>query len=124
LIQRCPSCAWKFQIKYGFEDFGIRNNFPYWKFSNFGLEFELKTCEASGVWIWVEFDEILIQTPGFDDIWTKNSYLHTDDRSIMKRSLEFQICEFIELLQEFDLNFDTGYFRIGLINGFNSWLRP
>jgi hypothetical protein len=39
----------KFQTKYGFEDFGIRNNFPYWKFSNFGLEFELKTWEASRV---------------------------------------------------------------------------
>jgi hypothetical protein len=32
----------KFQIKYGIEYFEIRNTFSYWKFSNFGIEFELK----------------------------------------------------------------------------------
>jgi hypothetical protein len=74
-----------FQIKYGFEDFGIRNNFAYWKFSKFGTKFELKTWEASRVWIWIEFDEILIQTPEFDDIWTRNSCLHMDDRSLVKK---------------------------------------
>jgi hypothetical protein len=30
----------------------------------------------------------------------------------MNRSLEFQICEFIDLLQEFDLNFDFGYMEL------------
>jgi hypothetical protein len=30
--------------------------------------------------------------------------LHLDDRSLIKRSLEFQICEIIDLLSEFDLN--------------------
>jgi hypothetical protein len=36
-----------FQIKYGFEYFEIWNNFPYWNFSKFGLEFELKIMEGS-----------------------------------------------------------------------------
>jgi hypothetical protein len=38
----------KNQIKYGFEAFEIRNNFPYWDFSSFGIEFELKNKEALG----------------------------------------------------------------------------
>jgi hypothetical protein len=32
----------KFQIKCGFEGFEIRNNFPYWNFSKFGVGFELE----------------------------------------------------------------------------------
>jgi hypothetical protein len=39
---------------------------------------------------------------------------------LMRRSLEFQICEFTDLLLEFDLNFDLGLLRIGLIKGFDS----
>jgi hypothetical protein len=42
----------------------------------------------------------------------------------MKRSLEFQICEFIDSLQEFDLNFDFGYMEMGLTNGFDPLLKP
>jgi hypothetical protein len=38
----------KIQIKYGFEAFEIRNNFPYWDFSCFRIEFELKIKEALG----------------------------------------------------------------------------
>jgi hypothetical protein len=34
-----------FQIKYVFEAFKIRNNFPHWNFSKFGLGFELKIKE-------------------------------------------------------------------------------
>jgi hypothetical protein len=37
-----------FQIKYGFEAFEIRNNFPYWNFSSFRTEFELKIKESLG----------------------------------------------------------------------------
>jgi hypothetical protein len=36
-----------FKIKYGCEGIEIRNNFPYWKFSKFGIEFELKFREGS-----------------------------------------------------------------------------
>jgi hypothetical protein len=36
-----------FKIKYGCEGIKIRNNFPYWKFSKFGIEFELKFREGS-----------------------------------------------------------------------------
>jgi hypothetical protein len=36
-----------FQIKYGYEGIKIRNNFPYWNFSKFGIEFELKFREYS-----------------------------------------------------------------------------
>jgi hypothetical protein len=32
----------KFQIKYIFVSNLIRNNFPYWNFSKFGIEFELE----------------------------------------------------------------------------------
>jgi hypothetical protein len=32
----------KIQIKYGFEEFEIRNNFPYWNFLKFGVGFELE----------------------------------------------------------------------------------
>jgi hypothetical protein len=39
----------KIQIKYDFEGFKIRNNFPYWKFSKFEIEFELKFKEAPRV---------------------------------------------------------------------------
>jgi spore cortex formation protein SpoVR/YcgB (stage V sporulation) len=38
----------KIQIKYGFEYFGIRNNFTHWKFSKSMLEFELKIKESLG----------------------------------------------------------------------------
>jgi hypothetical protein len=38
-----------FQIKYGFEDFKIRNNFPYWNISKFKIEFELKIRKCSRV---------------------------------------------------------------------------
>jgi hypothetical protein len=31
----------KFQINYGFVETEIRNNFPYWEFSKFGIQFEL-----------------------------------------------------------------------------------
>jgi hypothetical protein len=36
-----------FQIKYGCEGMKIRNNFPYWIFLKFGIEFELKFREGS-----------------------------------------------------------------------------
>jgi hypothetical protein len=37
----------KIEIKYGFEGFDERNNFPYRNFSRFEMEFELKFREAS-----------------------------------------------------------------------------
>jgi hypothetical protein len=37
----------KFQIKCGCEGNKRRNNFPYWSFSKFDLEFELKTRKGS-----------------------------------------------------------------------------
>jgi hypothetical protein len=38
----------KNQIEYDFEAFEIRNNFPAWNFSKFGIEFELKIKGALG----------------------------------------------------------------------------
>jgi hypothetical protein len=38
----------KFQIKYGFKGFELRNNFPYWNFSKFEIEFEFKNQVALG----------------------------------------------------------------------------
>jgi hypothetical protein len=37
-----------FKIKYGFEDFEMRNNFHYCNFSKFRIEFELKIKETLG----------------------------------------------------------------------------
>jgi hypothetical protein len=51
----------KFQVKYGFEEFGIRNNFPYRNVLIFEMDFELKFKKASRVWIWIEFDEIWLE---------------------------------------------------------------
>jgi hypothetical protein len=36
----------KFQIKYGWKELGVRNNFPYRNFSIFEMDFELKFREA------------------------------------------------------------------------------
>jgi hypothetical protein len=40
-----PSQTKKWKIKYGRIDNQIRNKFPYWSFSNFVIEFELKIRE-------------------------------------------------------------------------------
>jgi hypothetical protein len=37
-----------FQVKYGFEGFEVRNNFPYRNFLRFEVEFELKCREPIG----------------------------------------------------------------------------
>jgi hypothetical protein len=60
----------------------------------------------------MKFDGIWLEFSRIDEIWTRSPWLHLDDRSLMNRSLEFQICEFIDLLQEFDLNFDFGYMEL------------
>jgi hypothetical protein len=44
----------KFEIKYGSEGLDERNNFPYWNFSRFEMEFESKFREASMSWISIE----------------------------------------------------------------------
>jgi hypothetical protein len=49
----------KFQIKYVFVENEIRSNFPYWNFSKFLIEFELKIKEDLGLEIQynlMEFD--------------------------------------------------------------------
>jgi hypothetical protein len=49
----------KLQIKYLFAGKQITNNFPYWSFSKFGIEFELKIKEALGYeirWNLIDFD--------------------------------------------------------------------
>jgi hypothetical protein len=103
--------------------FEERNNFPCRNFRRFTIDFELKFKKASRVWIWIEFDGILIGTSRFDEIWLKGSWLHLDDTSTHEKNLEFQIYEFLDLLQEFDLNlfeFLLGFLRIWLTNGFGS----
>jgi hypothetical protein len=39
----------KIELKYGCEEFEIRNNFPYMNFSRIEMEFELKIREPSRV---------------------------------------------------------------------------
>jgi hypothetical protein len=45
-IKSDPSHLEIFQIKYRFEAFEIRDNFPHWNFSKFGIGFESKIKEA------------------------------------------------------------------------------
>jgi hypothetical protein len=54
------------------------------------LEFDLETQEL------MKFEQVALDCIGMVD-------------QLMKRSLGFQICEFIDMLQEFDSNFDFGY---------------
>jgi hypothetical protein len=65
----------KFQIKYGWKEFEIRNDFSYRNFSRFETEFELKFSEIPVSWVfkeihwkflllwyWVKFGK---QAPGY-----------------------------------------------------------
>jgi hypothetical protein len=54
----------------------------------------------------MEFD---LDFSRFDEILTRSSCLHLDDISTHEWSSVFQISKFINLLHEFDLNFDFGY---------------
>jgi hypothetical protein len=78
----------KIQIKYGCEGFDVRNNFPYINFLIFETEFELKIGEDSRDWNSIEFVWILIGTLRFGEIQAKDSCLHWDDRSLIKREFE------------------------------------
>jgi hypothetical protein len=69
----------KFQIKYGCEALEIRNNFPYWNFSKFGVEFELHSGEFLSIWIQQKFDEF-DETFRIAAIWTMRSWLKLDDK--------------------------------------------
>jgi hypothetical protein len=89
-IQKMPSLPLNFEIKYGHVGNWIRNKFPYWNFSRFEKNFELKFKEASRVWKSMKFDwnfknwcnlnKDLLLTLG----WPINSG---------KRNMEIQICE-------------------------------
>jgi hypothetical protein len=57
----------KFQIKYGFVGNEIRNNFPYWNFSKFRIEFELKIKEALGFELSMKFDGIRLKLSRIDE---------------------------------------------------------
>jgi hypothetical protein len=48
MVQNNLSLLEKFQIKYGFGGNEIRNNFSYYNFSKFGIEFELKNKDVLG----------------------------------------------------------------------------
>jgi hypothetical protein len=98
----------KIQLKHGFEENGIRNNFPYWYFPKFRIEYELKIKESLGIeirynlmeidWNFQELIKFESEAPG--RIWKTQ---------LMTRNLEIQNYDFIDLLLEFDLNFDFGY---------------
>jgi hypothetical protein len=51
----------------------------------------------------MKFDEILFGNSRFDEVWTQSACLHLDDTTTHEKSLEFQIHEFLDSLQEFDL---------------------
>jgi hypothetical protein len=62
----------KFQIKYGWKEIEIRNNFPYRNFSRFEMEFELKNQRTSMSWNSLKKLENL----DFDKIWPASSLVH------------------------------------------------
>jgi hypothetical protein len=62
--------TWK--IKYGCEGFDLRNNSPYFNFSKFRMDFELKFREASMSWIPLK----ILGTSEFVEIWLTSSSLH------------------------------------------------
>jgi hypothetical protein len=69
-----------FQTKYGFVENEIRNNFPFWNFSKFGIEFELKKQGSSRVWNSREIYRIWLGFSRIDEIWLRGSWLHLDDK--------------------------------------------
>jgi hypothetical protein len=82
----------------------IRNNFSFWNFPKLGIEFELKIKEALGF----EFESNLM-----DFLFEPQDLMKFEQEApvctwmadqLMKRSLGFHICEFLDLLLEFDLN--------------------
>jgi hypothetical protein len=71
----------KFEIKYGCEGFDVSNNFPYWIFSRFRMEFELKFEQGSKIQVQMDFDWIFFWSLIFDEIWTIGLLFHLDDNS-------------------------------------------
>jgi hypothetical protein len=53
----------KFKVKYGFDGFDERNNFPYRNFLRFEMDCELKIKKVSRVWNSMEFDGIFFLGP-------------------------------------------------------------
>jgi hypothetical protein len=54
----------------------------------------------------------LIWISRFAEIWTRSSDMHLEGILTHESSLEFQTCEFLDLLREFHLNFDFGYLEL------------
>jgi hypothetical protein len=109
---------------YGCEGFDESNNFPYWNFSRFRMDFSIKIhgnfLGLNSIEIWWKF----LGTSRFDETWVEGSCLHKYGKSIHEKEIE--ICEFSWFLQEFDLNlfeFWHWLLRIWLIDGFESPLR-
>jgi hypothetical protein len=65
------------------------------------------------VWNSIDFDGIWLEFSRIGAIWTRSSWLQLDDKSSHEFFLEFQIHEFLDLLQKFDSksfeNFDLVY---------------
>jgi hypothetical protein len=64
-----------FEIKYGYQGFEIRKNFPYRNLLKFVMEFEWKIRE----------------TLGFDEIWLQGSCLYLNDKSTREKEFEVSI---------------------------------
>jgi hypothetical protein len=70
----------------------------------------IKIQEASRVWIWIEFDELLIETSRIDEIWTRSSCLDLDNRSSHEKKFGISnSMSFLDLLPEFDLKLTLVY---------------
>jgi hypothetical protein len=72
-------------------------------FSRFEKDFELKFKEASSVWKSMKFDGIWLEPQELIKFEQAHVCTWMIDQ-LMKRNLKIQICEFLDLLQEFDSN--------------------
>jgi hypothetical protein len=71
-----------FKIKYGIEAFEMRNNFHYWNFSNFRIEFELKIKETLGFKVWynlMDFNWNFQELMNFEDTSTQEKEFGVSD---------------------------------------------
>jgi hypothetical protein len=71
-----PTMLQKFQIKFGWKELEIKNNFPYRNFSRFEMKFELKLREALISSISLEIHCKNLKTLEFDEICLPSFLLH------------------------------------------------
>jgi hypothetical protein len=84
----------KNQIKYGFEGFELRNNFTYWNFSKFRIEFEFKIQGSSRVWNSMKFGWMWLKISIIDETEQGALVCTWMIKSTPKETWNFNFCDF------------------------------